>query len=112
MEENKKKINDFIADVVKCDGIPEGEDHMQYIYMISKALSAWADCYENRGYILIAVGESKVENGYPEGMLTNSAFGIDGNRHKLVGFLSVLIEQDENFRKLLYLALMLNKKKI
>lgn len=111
MEKNNKNINDFIADVVKCDGIPEGEDHMQYIDMINKALNAWADCNENRGYILIAVGESKVENGYPEGMLTNSAFGFDGNRHKLVGFLSVLMEQDENFRKLLYLALMLNKMK-
>lgn len=111
MEENKKNINDFIADVVKCDGISEGEDHMQYIDMISKALSAWADCNENRGYIILAVGESKVENGYPEGMLTNSAFGFDGNRHKLVGFLSVLMAQDENFRKLLYSALMLNKMK-
>lgn len=111
MEENKKNINDFITDVVKYDGIPEGEDHMQYIDMISKALSAWADCNENRGYILIAVEESKVENGYPEGMLTNSVFGFDGNRHELVGFLSVLMEQDEDFRKLLYLALMLNKMK-
>lgn len=112
MKKNNKNINDFIADVVKCDGLPEGEDHMQYIEKISNALSAWSDCNENRGYILIAVGESKVKNEYPEGVVTNSVFGFDGNRHKLVGFLSVLLVQDEKFRKLLYSALMLNKIKI
>jgi hypothetical protein len=110
MEKNNKNINDFIADVVKCDGFPEGEDHMQYIKMINNALGAWRDCNDNRGYILIAVGESKLENENREGVLVNSAFGFGGNTNKLVGFLSVLMEQDDTFRKLLYSALMLNKK--
>lgn len=90
----------------QLDNIPEGEEQMQYISTMTKALDAWADLNKERGFIIIACGESnKTEANEPEhDGKAMSAFGFGGNRKRLCALISVLLRKNSDFRNFMAIA--------
>lgn len=100
-----KKIE--IIKAKKLGEVPEGEEQMQYISTMTKALDAWADLNKDRGFILIACGESnKKEANEPEhDHKAMAAFGFGGNRKCLCSLLSVLLHKNTDFQKFMATAM-------
>ena len=114
-----KKENDKIkgVDDVKIEAtaigsdIPEGEEQMQYIEKMTKALAAWSDLNPQRGFMIIACGENASAAFKPEKKQGSkvvgqniSAFAFGGNRLRLAAVINALVKKSPDFRNFLKIA--------
>ena len=91
--------------------IPKDLQYMGYIRTMGKALDAWCDENNHRGYMILACGENdsvKPPKGLDPSRVTgafSAAFVHGGNRTTLTALMGLLMRESKDFQKFMLSAI-------